>query len=190
METYSNVKVGRPNNFYAIFPFRNTNCEMWEILDVGGVVCTSVGKPWIIIFIHKTSENFTYEFVPGQLHIQHTSLKTTKTGPSFRKINSPSTSTTLCRLLPAHLLVSELCPQTYSLSFPLEWSQVTHIPTSTTMGGIYKLERCLSTVPLPDNCVMTNLPGWLSAFPAHSQTFKPTPARFTHTNSQSSHSMS
>ena len=38
---------------------------------------------------------------------------------------------------PAHLQASELCPQTYALSLPLEWSQVTHIPASIEMGGAY-----------------------------------------------------
>ena len=28
--------------------------------------------------------------------------------------------------------------QTYSLLLPLEWSQVTHIPTSINIGGAYK----------------------------------------------------
>ena len=39
-------------------------------------------------------------------------------------------------------------------------------------------------------CDDTHLPGWLSAFPAHSQTFKPAQASFVHTNSQLSHSTS
>ena len=38
---------------------------------------------------------------------------------------------------PTHLQASELCPQTYALSLPLEWSQVTHIPASIEMGGAY-----------------------------------------------------
>ena len=33
---------------------------------------------------------------------------------------------------------------------PIEWSQVTHTPTSIKSGGAYKPEN----VPLPDNCVM------------------------------------
>ena len=56
-------------------------------------------------------------------------------------------------LFPAHLQARELCPQTYSLSLPLEWSQVTHIPASIKSGGAYKPEK--SALPLPDNCVMT-----------------------------------
>ena len=79
-------------------------------------------------------------------------LKPTKTEPSFRKLNSPPTK--LCMLFPAHLQARELCPQTYSLSLLLEWSQVTHIPASIKLGGAYKPESQLSTVPLPDNCVM------------------------------------
>ena len=45
-------------------------------------------------------------------------LKPTKTEPSFRKLNSPPTK--LCMFFPAHLQARELCPQTYSLSLPLD----------------------------------------------------------------------
>ena len=62
-----------------------------------------------------------------------------RTEPSFRKLNSPSTK--LRMLFPAHLQARELCPQTYSLSLPLEWSQVTHIPASMKSGGAYKPEK-------------------------------------------------
>ena len=44
-------------------------------------------------------------------------------------------------LFPAHLQARELCLQTYSLSLPLEWSQVTHIPASIKSGGAYKPEK-------------------------------------------------
>ena len=47
-----------------------------------------------------------------------------------------------------------------------------------------------STVPLPDIGVMIPVFQDGSAFPAHSQTFKPTPASFTYTNSQPLHSLS
>ena len=58
-------------------------------------------------------------------------------------------------LFPARLQARELCPQTYSLSLPLEWSQVTHIPASIKLGaGPTSPKSQLSTVPLPDNCVM------------------------------------
>ena len=66
-------------------------------------------------------------------------LKPTNTEPSFRKLNSPPTK--LRMLFPAHLQARELCPQTYSLSLPLEWSQVTHIPASIKSGGAYKPEK-------------------------------------------------
>ena len=66
-------------------------------------------------------------------------LKPAKTEPSFRKLNSLPTK--LCMLFPAHLQARELCPQTYSLLLPLEWSQVTHIPASIKSGGTYKPER-------------------------------------------------
>ena len=37
----------------------------------------------------------------------------------------------------------------------LDWSQVTYIPTSTKMGEANKGKSDMSTVPLPENCVMT-----------------------------------
>ena len=60
------------------------------------------------------------------------------------------------------------------------------------MEPSYTQSSQLSTVPLPDNCVMIPVfqDAWLSAFPIHLQTFKPTQASFAHTNSQLSHSMS
>ena len=92
---------------------------------------------------------------------------------------------------PTHLQARELCPQTYSLSLPLEWSQVTHTPASIKSGGAYKSEKsAFYTTFARQLCDDTRLPGWLSAFPVHSQTFKPTHASFAHTNSQPSHSMS
>ena len=118
-------------------------------------------------------------------------LKPTKTKPSFRKLNSPPTK--LCILFPAHLQARELRPQTYSLSLPLEWSQVTHIPTSYSikLGGAYKPKKsAFYNTFARQLCDDIRLPGWLSAFPPHSQTFKPTQASFAHTNSQPSHSTS
>ena len=119
-------------------------------------ICTLSKAPppaWPHQHTHKTSKNFTYGFVLGPLQFpvyrpKHTfdlkssnfgyagfqekfdtpPLKPAKTEPSFRKLNSPPTK--LHMLFPAHLQARELCPQTYSLSLPLEWSQVTHIPTS------------------------------------------------------------
>ena len=41
---------------------------------------------------------------------------------------------------PTHLQARKLWPQTYSLSL-LNWSQVICIPTSTKIGGIYKVEK-------------------------------------------------
>ena len=94
-------------------------------------------------------------------------------------------------LFPTHLQARELCPQTYSLSLPLEWSQVTHTSASIKSGGAYKPEKpAFYSTFARQLCDDTRLPGWLSAFPVHSQTFKPTQASFVHTNSQSSHSMS
>ena len=77
-----------------------------------------------------------------------------------------------------HLQARELCPQTYSLSSLLEWSQVTHIPTSMKSGGAYKSKKSAFCSFARQLCDDTCLPGWLSAFPAHSQTFKPTQASF------------
>ena len=116
-------------------------------------------------------------------------LKPTKTETSFRKLNSLPTK--LCMLFPTHFQARELCPQTYSLSLPLEWNQVTHTPTSIELGGAYKPEKsAFYSTFARQLCDDTHLPGWLSAFPVHSQTFKPTQASFAHTNSQPSHSMS
>ena len=62
----------------------------------------------------------------------------------------------------------------------LEWSQVTHIPASIKSGRAYKPEKsAFYSTFARQLCDDTHLPGWLSAFPAHSQTFKPTPASFT-----------
>ena len=114
-------------------------------------------------------------------------LKPAKTESSFRKLNSPPTK--LRMLFPAHLQARELCPQTYSLSLTLEWSQVTHIPASIKLGGACKPERSAFYITFARQlCDDTRLPGWLSAFPP--QSFKLTQASFAHTNSQPSHSTS
>ena len=89
-----------------------------------------------------TSENFTFGFVLGPLQFQSTgqthiwpqnqqfgsvvfhkifdtpTVKTTKTEPSFRKLNSSPTKLAIGMLFPAHLQARELCPLTYSLSLP------------------------------------------------------------------------
>ena len=75
----------------------------------------------------------------------------------------------------------------HSLSLPLEWSQVRHTPASIKLGGAEK--SVFYSTFARQLCDDTRLPGWLSAFPVHSQTFKPTQANFAHTNSQPSHSM-
>ena len=102
-----------------------------------------------------------------------------------------SPPTKLHMLFPAHLQARELCPQTYSISLPLEWSQDTHNPTSIKSGGAYTPERsAFYSTFARQLCDDTRLPGWLTAFSVHSQTFKPTQASFAHINSQPSHSMS
>ena len=116
-------------------------------------------------------------------------LKPTKTETSFRELNSLPTK--LHMLFPTHLQARELCPQTYSLSLPLEWSQVTHTPASIKSCGAYKPEKsAFYSTFARQLCDDTCLPGWLSAFPVHSQTFKPTQASFAHTNGQLSYSTS
>ena len=88
-------------------------------------------------------------------------------------------------LFPTHLQARELCLQTYSLSLPLEWSQVTHIPASIKSGGTYKPEKSAFYSTFTGQlCDDTHLPGWLSAFPVHSQTFKPTQASFVCTHKE------
>ena len=110
-----------------------------------------------------------------------------KTETSFRKLNSLPTKLHMLFPRPG----SYLCPQTYSLSSPLEWSKVTHTPASIKSGGAYKPEKSVFYSTFSRQlCDDTRLPGWLSAFPVHSQTFKLTQASFAHTNSQPSHSMS
>ena len=132
---------------------------------------------------HKTSKNFTYGFVLGPLQFQstgqnthltskavilamlafkknstHLHSKPTNTEPSFRKLNSPPTK--LRMLFPAHLQARELCPQTYSLSLPLEWSQVAHIPASIKSGGAYKPEKsAFYSTFARQLCDDTRLPG-------------------------------
>ena len=81
-------------------------------------------------------------------------LKPTKTETSFRKLNSLPTK--LRMLFPTHLQARELGLQTYSLSLTLEWSQVTHTPASIKSRARPTSPKSqFSTVPLPDNCVMT-----------------------------------
>ena len=116
-------------------------------------------------------------------------LKPTKTETNFKKLNSLPTK--LHMLFPTHLQARKLCPQTYSLSLPLEWSQVTHTPTSIKLGVTYQPEKsAFYSTFARQLCDDTRLPGWLSAFPVHPQTFKPTQASFAHTKSQLSHSTS
>ena len=52
------------------------------------------------------------------------------------------------------------------------------ISDSIKMGGAYKPKESpfIVTKLCDDTCLL----GWLSAYPVHSQTFKPTPASFTH----------
>ena len=108
-------------------------------------------------------------------------LKPTQPEPSFRKINSPPT-----KLLPPHLQVTNLL----TVTAPRMEPSYTHSNYHKNVWG-YKPKSQFTIVPLPDNyCDHICPPGWLSAFPAHLQTFKPTPASFTHTISQKLHLMS
>ena len=71
---------------------------------------------------------------------------------------------------PTHLQARELCPQTYFLSLPLEWSQVTHISISIKLGGAYKPEKSAFHITFAGQlCDDTHLAGWLSAFRPHLQ---------------------
>ena len=105
----------------------------------------------------KTLKNNNFACADFQEKFDTPPLKPTKSEPSFRKINSHPT--TLHMVFPTHLQASELCPQTYSLSLPLEWSQGTHIPTSIKSGRAYKPEKSafytMTMVPLPGNFVRT-----------------------------------
>ena len=86
-------------------------------------------------------------------------------------------------LFPTHLQSRELCSQAYSLSLPLEWSQVKHTPASIKSGRAHKPEKSAFYKTFARQlCDDTCLPGWLSAFPVHSQTFKPTQVSFAHTH--------
>ena len=52
-----------------------------------------------------------------------------------------------------------------SLSLPLEWSQVRHIPASIKLGDAYKPKKsALYSIFARQLCDDTILPGWLSAF--------------------------
>ena len=76
------------------------------------------------------------------------------------------------KFYPTHLQARKLCPQTYSLSLPLEWSQVTHIPASIKSGRAYKPEMsAFYNTFARQLCDDTCLPGWFSAFSVHSQTY-------------------
>ena len=67
----------------------------------------------------------------------------------------------------------------------LEWSQVIPMPASIKSGGAYKPEKsAFYSTFARQLCDDTRLPGWLSTFPVHSQTFKPTQASFAHRNNQ------
>ena len=114
-------------------------------------------------------------------------LKPTKTEPSFRKLNSPPTK--LRMFYPAHLQASKLCPQTYSLSLPLEWSQVTHTPTSIKLGRAYKPEKsAFYSTFARQLCDDTRFPGYGSLPFQYTQAHSG--KLCTHTNSQPSHSTS
>ena len=71
-------------------------------------------------------------------------------------------------------------------SWRFRWNNFTH-PTSIKSSGAYKPEKsAFYSTFARQRCDDTRLPGWLSAFPLHSQTFKPTQVSFAHTNSQPS----
>ena len=133
--------------------------------------------PIINTHIHKTSKIFTCRFVLGPLQFQSTGQNTYLTSitvilpvMAFKKnsshlhSNQPKLSpVSELNSLPTKLRIyafshslpgQELCPQTYSLSLPLDQSQVTHIPASINWVRPKSPKSQLSTIPLPDNCVM------------------------------------
>ena len=102
-------------------------------------------------------------------HLTHPT-QTNQTEPSVRKLNSSPTK--LGMLFPAHLQARELCSLTYSLSLPLEWSQVTHISARIKTSRVYKpMKSAFYSTFARQLCDHAHLPGWLSAFPVHSQTY-------------------
>ena len=108
-------------------------------------ICTlSKVPPPVFVNTHKISENLTHGFhlqsnftdelfgyVGFQEKFNWPPMKSSKTKASFRKVYS----------LPLTLRSRELWPQTYSLSLPLKWNQVTHTPAGITMGVAYKPEK-------------------------------------------------
>ena len=97
------------------------------------------------------------------IKIWHTPTRTNQNWTEFQKFQLiPYKS----RYSLAHSPPSqEVCPQTYSLSLPLEWSQVTHILTRIKMGGAYKPEKeAFYSSFARQLCDGTRFPGWLSAF--------------------------
>ena len=124
---------------------------------------------------HLWPQTQQFGYVGFQEKSNTPSLKPTKSEPSFTK-SSTHPLQKLGMLLHVHLQGWELSPQTNYLSLLLEWSQVTHILAIIKICGIYKPSTFARQL-----CDDTCLPGCLSAFPAPSQTFKPTLASFAHT---------
>ena len=86
---------------------------------------------------HLTSKTVILAMLAFKKNLTHLHSNQPKLSPcSFRKLNSPPYKTVYA--FPAHLQTRELG---YSLSLPLEWSQVTHIPASIKSGGAYKPEK-------------------------------------------------
>ena len=111
-------------NLCELFGFEYTT--LWFML--------TVTIHWCIEFAQRT--------VYHQLTCQHWKLCVFTWGQWQLHVQGGRVSSTkLGMLFSAHLLTRELCPQTYSLSLPLEWRQVTHTPTSLKVGEGYKPDK-------------------------------------------------
>ena len=127
---------------------------------------------------------FTYGFVLGPLQFQSTGQNTHKNSnfvcavlfiwhtSHWNSTHLYSNQPTLCPVsessthplqnyvfffFPVYLQANKVAPkylQTYSLSFPLEWSQVTQIPASIKSGWVYKPEKLAFYSTFARQCVM------------------------------------
>ena len=158
------------------------NCFLYQIFSPSAKICTFSKSDHIIhTHTHKTSEDLHTVYRPKHTvnlkNSQHIPTQTNWNWAQFQKV----------QLIPYKTRYAFSCSPpgqgsyVHKLSLPLEWSQVTHIPASTTRKSAFY--STFARQLCDDVC----LPGWYSAFPAHSQTYKSTSLSFTQTNSQPSH---
>ena len=124
-----------------------------------------VGQPWMLAF----KKNW------------HTPTEINWNWAQFQKVQLNP-----CILfLLMYLQARELWPQPYSLTLPLDWSQVTHIPTSTKNRQGLQGQKVIFLHYLCQRTVRWHLSSWMAlSLSTCSQTFKCTLAYFAHTNSQ------